>query len=110
MDADQAPPRGTGMDACVQGRPGPLPARGFQREIATENTVSEETLASHTYRRSIQEAHAIKIHMHFIHHMLTAFAETSGVCMCYGLRSCCNDNFFQIRPFDPLNTGNGKSK
>ena len=59
-DADQAPPRGTAMDACLQGRPDPLPARGFQREIATENTESEETLASHTYRRSVQEAHAIR--------------------------------------------------
>jgi hypothetical protein len=26
-DVDQAPPRGTGMDACIQGRPDPLPAR-----------------------------------------------------------------------------------
>ena len=48
------------MDACKQGRPDPLPAREFQRETATENTVSEETLAFHTYRRSIQKAHAIR--------------------------------------------------
>ena len=55
-DADQAPPQKTAMDACIQC----LLSRGFQRETETENTVSEENLASHTYRRSIQEAHAIR--------------------------------------------------
>ena len=49
-----------------------------------------------------------EIHMHSVHHMITAFAETSGLCM--RLRSCCNDNFIQIGPFDPVITGDGKSK
>ncbi len=35
----------------------------------------------------------------------TAPKDRDGVCMCNGLRSC-----FRIGPFDPLNTGNGKSK
>ncbi len=48
--------------------------------------------------------------MHSIHHMITAFAETSDVCMGNGLRSCCNVKFTEIHPFDPLNTGNDKSK
>ena len=30
--------------------------------------------------------------------------------MCNGLQSCCYDNLFRIGPFDPLNTGDGKSK
>jgi hypothetical protein len=51
------------MDACIQGRPDLLPARQPRedsREKQEQNTVSEENLASHTYRRSIQEAHAIR--------------------------------------------------
>ncbi len=62
-DADQAPPRGTAMDACIQGRPDLLPARQpreVSREKQEQNKVREENLASHTYRRSVLEAHAIR--------------------------------------------------